>query len=114
LGSIKKFDAPIDQATTSSLEALKAFSQANDLRSQGHDLEAIPVYKRAIEIDPNFAVAYARLAVTYNNWGETELAKEYSQKAYELRDRVSEREKFYISEKYHTYVTGNRDEAITH
>ena len=112
LGSIKKFDAPIEQATTSSLEALKAFSQANDLRAQGHDLEAIPIYKRAIEIDPNFAVAYARLAVTYNNWGETELAKEYSQKAYELRDRVSEREKFYISEKYHTYVTGNRDEAI--
>jgi serine/threonine protein kinase/tetratricopeptide (TPR) repeat protein len=112
LGSIKKFDAPIEQATTSSLEALKAFSQANELRAQGHDLEAIPIYKRAIEIDPNFAVAYARLAVTYNNWGETELAKEYSQKAYELRDRVSEREKFYISEKYHTYVTGNRDEAI--
>jgi serine/threonine protein kinase/Flp pilus assembly protein TadD len=112
LGSIKKFDAPIEQATTSSLEALKAFSQANDLRAQGHDLEAIPVYKRAMEIDPNFALAYARLAVTYNNWGETELAKEYSQKAYELRDRVSEREKFYISEKYHSYVTGNRDEAI--
>ncbi|HEX3281064.1 MAG TPA: protein kinase [Pyrinomonadaceae bacterium] len=112
LGSIKKFDAPIEQATTSSLEALKAFSQANDLRAQGHDLESIPIYKRAIEIDPNFAVAYARLAVTYNNWGETELAKEYSQKAYDLRDRVSEREKFYISEKYHTYVTGNRDEAI--
>lgn len=112
LGSIKKFDAPIEQATTSSLEALKAFSQANDLRAQGHDLESIPIYKHAIEIDPNFAIAYARVGVVYNNWGETELAKEYSQKAYDLRDRVSEREKFYISEKYHTYVTGDRDEAI--
>jgi serine/threonine protein kinase/tetratricopeptide (TPR) repeat protein len=112
LGSIKKFDAPIEQATTSSLEALKAFSQGNDLRQQGHEREAIPLYKRAVEIDPNFALAYARVAVAYNNWGETELAKEYSQKAYDLRDRVSEREKFYISEKYHSYVTGNRDEAI--
>ena len=82
------------------------------MRAQGHDLESIPIYKHAIEIDPNFAIAYARVGVVYNNWGETELAKEYSQKAYDLRDRVSEREKFYISEKYHTYVTGNRDEAI--
>ncbi len=112
LGSIKKFDAPIEQATTSSLEALKAFTQGNELRASGHDREAIPFYKRAAEIDPNFAMAYARLGVAYNNWGETELAKEYSQKAYDLRDRVSEREKFYISEKYHSYVTGNRDEAI--
>jgi serine/threonine protein kinase/Flp pilus assembly protein TadD len=112
LGSIKKFDAPIEQATTSSLEALKAFSQGNDLRQKGQDREAVPFYKRAIEVDPNFAMAYARLGVAYNNWGETELAKEYSQKAYDLRDRVSEHEKFYISEKYHSYVTGNRDEAM--
>jgi serine/threonine protein kinase/tetratricopeptide (TPR) repeat protein len=112
LGSIKKFDAPIEQATTSSLEALKAFSQGNELRQKGQDREAIPFYKRAIEVDPNFAMAYARLAVAYNNWGETELAREYTVKAYDLRDRVSEREKFYISEKYHSYVTGNRDEAM--
>jgi serine/threonine protein kinase/tetratricopeptide (TPR) repeat protein len=112
LGSIKKFDAPIEQATTSSLEALKAFTQGNELRQKGQDREAVPFYKRAIEVDPNFAMAYARLGVAYNNWGETEVAKEYSQKAYDLRDRVSEREKFYISEKYHSYVTGNRDEAI--
>ncbi|MGI8835832.1 MAG: protein kinase domain-containing protein [Pyrinomonadaceae bacterium] len=112
LGSIKKFDAPIEQATTSSLEALKAFSQGNELRQKGQDREAIPFYKRAIEVDPNFAMAYARLGVAYSNWGETELAKEYSQKAYDLRDRVSEHERFYISEKYHSYVTGNRDEAM--
>ncbi|MFN2497694.1 MAG: protein kinase [Pyrinomonadaceae bacterium] len=112
LGSIQKFDAPIEQATTSSLEALKAFSQGNELRQKGQDREAIPFYKRAIEVDPNFAMAYARLGVAYSNWGETELAKEYSQKAYDLRDRVSEHERFYISEKYHSYVTGNRDEAM--
>ena len=111
LGSIKKFDAPIEQATTSSLEALKAFTQGNEQRQKGHQREAIPFYKRAIEIDPNFALAYARLAVIYNNSFETDLATEYSQKAFDLRDRVSERERFYISEKYHSYVTGDREEA---
>jgi len=112
LSSVKKFDSPIEEATTSSLEALKAFSQGNELRVSGHDREAIPFYKRAVEIDPNFALAYARLAVQYSNQFQTELAAQYSQKAYDLRDRVSERERFYISEKYVTYVTGDRDEAI--
>lgn len=112
LGSIKKFDAPIEQATTSSLEALKAFSQGDDLRRNGDEREAVAFYKRATEIDPNFALAYARIAVISNNRGQTEVAREYSQKAFDLRDRVSEHEKFYISEKYHTYVTGNREEAV--
>jgi eukaryotic-like serine/threonine-protein kinase len=112
LSSIKKFDAPIEQATTSSLEALKAFSQGNEMRQKGNDLEAAPFYKRAVEIDPNFALAYARLAVIASNRFQTELARDYSQKAFALRDRVSEREKFYIAEKYHSYVTGDREEAI--
>ena len=112
LSSIKKFDAPIEQATTSSLEALKAFSQGNEMRQKGNDLEAIPFYKRAVEIDPNFALAYARLAVIASNRFQTELARDYSEKAFALRDRVSEREKFYIAEKYHSYVTGDREEAI--
>ena len=112
LSSIKKFDAPIEQATTSSLEALKAFSQGNEKRSGGNQPEAIPFYKRAIDLDPNFALAYARLAVIYNNFFQTELAAEYSQKAYDLRDRVSERERYYISEKYASYVSGDREEAI--
>jgi len=112
LNSIKKFDAPIEQATTSSLEALKAFSQGNDQRMMGNLFEAVPFYKRAIELDPTFAVAYARLAVIYNNLFQTELAAQYSQKAFDLRDRVSERERFYISEKYSSYVTGDREEAI--
>jgi len=112
LSSIKKFDAPIEQATTSSLEALKAFSQGNEQRIAGNQTESIPFYKRAVELDPNFALAYARLAVAYSNQFQTELAAQYSQKAYDLRDRVSERERFYISEKYTSYVTGDREEAV--
>src|SRR5205085_6360976 len=112
LTSIKKFDAAVEQATTSSLEALKAFTQGNEQRLQGKQPESIPFYKRAIELDPNFALAYARLAAIHNNLFQPELAAQYSQKAYELRDRVSERERYYISEKYASYVTGNRDEAI--
>jgi len=112
LASIKKFDAPIEQATTSSLDALKAFTQGNEQRAQGKRIESLAFYKRAIELDPNFGLAYARLAVMYNNLFQTELAQQYSQKAYDLRDRVSERERYYISEKYASYVTGDRDEAI--
>jgi serine/threonine protein kinase/tetratricopeptide (TPR) repeat protein len=112
LGSIKKYDAPIEQATTSSLEALKAFTQGNDQRTAGNQAEAISFYKRAVELDPNFAMAYARLAVAYSNQFQTELAAQYSQKAYDLRDRVSERERFYISEKFTSYVSGDREEAI--
>ena len=112
LGSIKKYDAPIEQATTSSLEALKAFSQGNEQRTAGNQTEAISFYKRAVELDPNFAMAYARLAVAYSNQFQTEVAAQYSQKAYDLRDRVSERERLYISEKYTSYVTGDREEAI--
>jgi tetratricopeptide (TPR) repeat protein len=112
LASIKQFDAPIEQATTSSLEALKAFTQGNELRNQGRQPEAVPFYKRAIELDPNFGLACARLAVTYSNLYQTQLATEYSQKAYDLRERVSERERYYIEEKYSSYVTGDRDEAM--
>src|SRR5262249_26148458 len=108
----KKFDAPIEQATTSSLDALKAFTQGNEQRSQGKQTEALAFYKRAVELDPNFGLAYARLAVMYNNMFQTELAEQYSQKAYDLRDRVSERERYYISEKYGSYVSGDRDEAV--
>ncbi len=112
LTSIKKFDAPIEQATTSSLEALKAFSQGTELRNQGKMGDAIPFYQRAIELDPNFALAYARAGVIYSNLTQPEMAAQYAQKAYDLRDRVSERERFYISEKYTSFVTGDREEAI--
>jgi serine/threonine protein kinase/Flp pilus assembly protein TadD len=113
IGSIKKFDVAIEQATTPSLDALKAFSQASELWVGGHLDESVQFYKRAIELDPNFAIAYARLAVFYDQSGQIELCQQFAQKAYDLRDRVSEREHFYISEKYHLYITGDRDEMIS-
>ncbi|HEY2867328.1 MAG TPA: protein kinase, partial [Pyrinomonadaceae bacterium] len=112
LTSIKKYDAPIEQATTSSLDALKAYTQGTDLFQQGNQDDAIPFFKKAIEIDPNFAMAYGRLGVIYNNNFQTDLGEQYSQKAYDLRNRVSERERFYLEEKYASYVTGDREEAV--
>ena len=112
LNSIKKFDVAIEQATTSSLEALKAYAMGNDERTRGRARESLSFYQRAVELDPNFAMAYARIAVFHGNQGQLELAKEYVQKAYDLRDRVSERERFYITEKYYNYITGDIDKAI--
>ncbi|HKO60099.1 MAG TPA: protein kinase [Pyrinomonadaceae bacterium] len=112
LSSINKHYVPIEQATTSSLEALKAYAMANQERAKGRPLEAANLYKRAIELDPNFAMAYARMAVFHGNREELEQAQPYAQKAYDLRDRVSERERFYISEKYENYVTGDIDKGM--
>ena len=112
LSSIQKFDKPLEQATTSSLEALKAFSLGQAQHMKLNDLEAVPFLKRAVELDPNFALAHATLGVCYNNQGESELAMQSIKKAFELRDRVSEREKFYISAHYYDTVTGNLEEAI--
>ncbi|HET6980415.1 MAG TPA: protein kinase [Pyrinomonadaceae bacterium] len=112
LSSIQKYDVNIEQATTSSLEALKAFAMANEERAKGRSRESLTFYKRAIELDPNFAMAYARIGVHYGNFEQLEQAKEYVEKAYELRDRVSEREKLYITEKYYTYITGEIDKTI--
>jgi tetratricopeptide (TPR) repeat protein len=112
LSSIKKFEVPVEQATTSSLEALKAFATGNDERAKGNGEQSAAFYKRAIELDPNFAMAYARLAVYYGNQFQLDLAEQYVQKAYDLRERVSERERLYISEKYFTYLTGEMDKRI--
>src|SRR6185436_16657391 len=112
LNSIQKYDVNIEQATTSSLEALKAYAMANDERAKGRARESLAFYKRAIDLDPNFAMAYARIGVHYGNFEQVEAAKPYVEKAYELRDRVSEREKLYITEKYLTYITGEIDKTI--
>ncbi|MBI3667025.1 MAG: protein kinase [Acidobacteria bacterium] len=112
LSSIKKLDTPVDEATTSSLEAFKAYSLAEAQRAKGVETEAIPQYKRAIELDPNFALAYARLGTVYGNLGEQELSVEYQKKAFERRERVSEREKLYISAHYYQTVTGELDKTI--
>jgi tetratricopeptide (TPR) repeat protein len=111
LSSIKKFEVPIEQATTSSLEALKAYAMGTDERNRGRARESLVFFKRAVELDPNFAMAYARIAVFYVNQGQFELANGYVQKAFDLRERVSERERLYISEKYYNYVTGEFDKA---
>jgi tetratricopeptide (TPR) repeat protein len=112
LSSIKQYDVAIEQATTSSLEALKAYAMGNEERNKGRVREALAFYQRAVDLDPNFAMAYARIAVFYGNQSQFESAKVYVQKAYDLRDRVSEREKLYITEKYYNYVTGEMDKAI--
>jgi serine/threonine protein kinase/tetratricopeptide (TPR) repeat protein len=112
VSSIEKFNAPVDQATTSSLEALKAYSIGDEKRSREGDLEAMPFYKRAIELDPNFAMAYARLGAVYANLDEDTFAQANAQKAFDLRDRTSEPEKFYITDHYYTNVTGDMPKAI--
>jgi eukaryotic-like serine/threonine-protein kinase len=99
LPSVQKFDVPVE-ATTPSLEALKNYSMGVTIGREKGDAPAIPFLKRAIELDPNFPLAYAGLAVSYNNLGEPSRALEYATKAYQLRDRVSEREKLRISGVY--------------
>src|SRR6185503_1941515 len=112
LSSIQKYDVPIEQATTSSLEALKAFAMGNEERAKGRERESLVLYQRAVELDPNFAMAYARVGVHYINGEQPGEARGWFEKAYELRDRVSERERLYLAEKYYNFVTGEMDKAV--
>ena len=112
LSSIQRFDMSIEQATTPSLEALKAYAMGNEERAKGKARESLAFYNRAVELDPNFAMAYARIGVFYINQEQIETATQYLQKAYDLRDRVSERERLYITEKYYNYITGEIDKAV--
>jgi DNA-binding winged helix-turn-helix (wHTH) protein/tetratricopeptide (TPR) repeat protein len=112
LASIEKFSAPIEQATTPSLEAFKAYDLGRRRHFAGQYFEAIPLYRRAVELDPNFAIAYAGLGITYGTAREYDLAAQFSRRAFELRDRVSEREKFYISARYYMDVLDDGDRAI--
>ncbi|MGB2888982.1 MAG: protein kinase [Candidatus Acidiferrales bacterium] len=112
LSTVQKFDTPIEQATTPSLEALQAYSLGRKtLGAKGDNAAAVPLFQRAIRLDPNFAMAYASLGTSYGNLGETSLATEYTRKAYDLRERVSEREKFYIESHYYSIVTGDLEKA---
>ena len=108
LSTVQKFDTPLEQATTPSLEALKAFSSGNAAASPSL---AIPFLKRAIELDPNFAVAYAWLGIWYTSVGEPTIASNCTSRAYELRDHVSEPEKYFISAIYFKEVPGNLERA---
>jgi len=112
LSSIVQFDAPLDEVTTSSLEALKVFSLGHELQQTGKPLESIPFFKRALELDPNFASAYYRLSANYYNTNQPKLATEYATKGFELRDKVSDVEKLRITYFYHILVTGEISKAI--
>ena len=111
ISTIGRFDKPVEQVTTPSLEALKAYSLGTRMMNEEGDAEAIPYLKRAVELDPDFAMAYAELSAAYGNVGETILAIANIKKAFELRDRISAREKYRVTELYEIDVTGNIDEA---
>jgi serine/threonine protein kinase/tetratricopeptide (TPR) repeat protein len=112
LASVTKYNQPLAQATTSSLEALQQYSEAGRVQREQGDAAAIPYGKRAIELDPDFAVAYASLGGDYSNLNQPNLARENFQKAYELRNRATQRERFLIEASYYNYVTGEIDKAI--
>jgi len=96
ISSIQRFDTPIEQATTKSLAALKAYTTGEQKRAQGLETESVPFYKMAIELDPDFAIAYARVGTVYSNVNQPDSGDEYLRKAFERRERVSEREKFVV------------------
>ncbi len=112
LASVQKYDAPAENVTTPSLEALKAYSLGYQAMVVKSDYAAsIPLFQRAINLDPNFAMAYARMGTSYSDLNETVRSAETVRKAYELRKRVSEREELYITEHYEILVTGNLEAA---
>jgi eukaryotic-like serine/threonine-protein kinase len=111
LSTVQKFDTPLEQATTPSLEALKAFSLGFQVHTTAGNAAAVPFYKQAIELDPNFALAYAWLGLAFNGMGELHMDVECNRKAYELRDRTSEPEKYFITARFQKVVTGNLEKA---
>ena len=111
LSTVQKFDIPLEQATTSSLEALKAFTLARRAQVNGDERTSIALGKRAIDLDPNFASGYQSLARSYSVAGNSDLAIQNEKRAYELRNRVSEREKLTIEAEYQLDVTGNLEKA---
>ena len=108
LTTIQKYDKPLEQVTTSSLEALKSYTQGFKAQDSA---TAVTYYKRAVDLDPNFATAWLGLGVAYSNLGETGVSNEYFAKAYSLRDRVSDRERFRIEGDYYLFVTGDAEKA---
>jgi eukaryotic-like serine/threonine-protein kinase len=112
LSTVEKFDTPVEQATTPSLDALQAYSLGQrNLAVKADPASAVPFFKRAVSLDPNFAMAYALLGLNSAYLGQSQLAAENTRKAYELRDRVSQREKFLIESNYHFLVSGNLERA---
>ena len=111
LSTVQKYDAQLEEATTPSLEALQAYSEGAKLFNQEGGTAPIPLFKRAAELDPNFASAYLLLGVSYHNLGEDGLASENIRKAFELRERASAPEKYAISAVYYNWVTGELEKS---
>src|SRR3974390_490434 len=112
IATAEKFDASLDQVTTPSLDALQAFSRGRlSMSGKADCTAAIPQLEKSVRLDPNFAIAYAALATSYYDLGESAQAAEYAQKAYNLRDRVSERERLAIESQYHLFATGDLEKA---
>ena len=112
ISSIQKFDTPITIGTTKSLTALKAYCKADDLVAQGREAESIPMYKMAIELDPDFAMAYAGLGGVNANLQQPDVAAGYFRKAFDLRQHTSEKEKLNIQAFYYSTVTREMDKVI--
>jgi serine/threonine protein kinase/tetratricopeptide (TPR) repeat protein len=114
LATVQKYDAPPDSVTTASLEALQAYSLGmQNMLVKGDYVAAVPLFQRATQLDPNFAMAYARMGTNYFNLGDETRTEATIRKAYSLRDRGSDREKFYVDSHYQDFVTGNLDAART-
>jgi serine/threonine protein kinase/tetratricopeptide (TPR) repeat protein len=111
LGSVQKYDTPVEEATTPSLEALEAYSLGRKMQLAKGETASLPFYKRAVELDPNFAMAYQAMASVYGSLNETGRAANNARKAYELREKVSERERFFVEAGYYRYVTGELEKA---
>ena len=111
LASVQKFGTPLQEATTPSLEALKAYSMGRKALIAGGDALALPYYKRAVELDHDFALAYRSMAIAYSNLGQATRANENAKKAFELRQRASEKERYAIEAFYYLLVTGELQKA---
>jgi tetratricopeptide (TPR) repeat protein/predicted Ser/Thr protein kinase len=112
LSSIQRFDKPLEEITTSKLEAFQVYALGVELAISGRFMEAVPILQRAVEIDPDFAAADSLLSIMHFTAGRPKLAAEYAEKAYALRDRVSEYEKLRIISIYHGFVTGDATKRI--
>jgi len=111
LASLQKFDAPLEQVTTPSLDALKAYGTGMTMWRQRGELAAIPFFQHAIDLDPKFTMAYSALGGCYGNVGKAEVGDDYTRKAFELREHATEREKFALSAHYYGDVTGEFEKA---
>jgi eukaryotic-like serine/threonine-protein kinase len=111
LASIHRFDTPLNEQNTASLQALKAYSIGRNLREKGDCLGAISFYQRSIALDPNYALGYLSLASCYGNLGETSLSNQYASRAFELRGNASEQERLWIESFYYQHVIGDLEKA---